>query len=417
MTSDHPYADQESANIRTNTFNGGAQAIALNLVNPFLGIDLVRLGANNFELSLVIALPPLAVITSTLLGAHWIARVKSPHRTAALLYAIARIFPLGLLVVNLLSPSPWQPVLMVILIGAMNIPIAVANLTWQAIISALFRPQSRNRAVTLRTVATSALGIVTLLGAALIVGQSPGVSGYPWIFGAAFLAGMVEVWWFLRLRGDPPVQTAPPHLLQAARRVWALRDFRRYTLASIPFYFGWQMAQPLFVRYQVSDAHATNAWIAIFSATNALCSTAMSPLWGRFGHRVGPRYALPLATSLLSLVPVVYALNLGLHGILLSNIVGGAFGAGVNMFLLLRLMEVAPEHDRIFAIGMANTLIATASVLGPFVSVVLVHYVPIPAIFWIPAGLRLVGAIAFFATVYVGIKPRHDAFDSPSLGR
>ncbi len=416
MASDEPYRVHEAENLRTNTFNGAAQAIALNLVNPFLGIDLVRLGATNFELSLVIALPPLAVTLSTLLGAQWVARVKSPHRTAAMLFAIARLFPLGLLLINLMPPSPWQPVLMVILIGAMNVPIAVANLTWQAIISALFRPATRTHAVTLRTVATSGLGIITLLGAALIVGQARHVGAYAWIFGAAFMAGMIEVWWFLRLKGDPPVQTAPPNFFGAARRVWAYRDFRRYTLASIPFYFGWQMAQPLFIRYQVSDAHATNAWIAVFAATNALCAALMSPLWGKFGHRVGARYALPLATSLLSMVPAIYALNLGLHGIFISNIVGGMFGAGVNMFLLLRLMEVAPASDRIFAIGMANTLIGTASVVGPLLSVVLVRYIPIPEVFWIPTGLRFAGAIAFFATVRLGVKGTTLAPDSASTG-
>jgi MFS family permease len=187
--------------------------------------------------------------------------------------------------------------------------------------------------------------------------------------------------------------------MSAARRVWASRDFRRYTLASIPFYFGWQMPQPLFVRYQVSYAHATTTWIAGFAATNALLAAVASPVWGRIGRRFSPRLALPLATGLLSAVPMIYAFNLGLHGILLSNIAGGLFGAGVNMFLLLRLMEVAPPQDRIFAIGMANTLISVASVVGPLVGVLLMHWIPIPTIFWIPTGLRLLGALSFLVTV------------------
>lgn len=393
------YTAYESANIRTNALNGAAQAVSLNLVNPFIGIDMVRLGATNFELSLVTALPPLAATLSTLAGARLVARQKSAHRAAALLYGVGRLFALGFLVANLFPGSRWAPLCMVILIGLMNVPIAVANLTWQALITALFTPPARNRAVTLRSVATSAAGILTLIVSGLVVGRSPGVSGYRWLFGLALAAGAVEVFWFLRLKGDPPVQTAPPHFLSAARRIWANREFRFYTLASIPFYFGWLMPQPLFIRYQVSYAHATTGWIAAFAATNALLAAVASPVWGRLGRKISVRFALPLATALISSVPMIYAFNLGLHGILLSNVAGGLFGAGVNMFLLLRLMEVAPPSDRIFAIGMANTLIGLASVVGPLVGVLLVRWIPIPIIFWIPTGLRFIGALSFLATV------------------
>ncbi len=401
---DNLYSEHEPANTRINALNGAAQAIALNLVNPFLGIDLIRLGSNNFELSLLTALPPLAVTVTTLLGARLVARTPSAHRAAAKLFFLARTFPLAFLIVNGMPHSPWQPMLMVILIGAMNIPIAVANLTWQAMITALFTPPARTRAVGLRNVATSIAGIITLLLAALVMQKNSGNVGYLYVFGAALVAGMVEVFWFLRLRGDPPVQTAPPQFGAALRRIWAYADFRRYALAGIPFYLGWLMAQPLFVRYQVSYAGATNAWIALFAATNALFSAITTPLWGRVGHRVGAQYALPLACALLSSVPMIYALNLGLHGILLSNVLGGAFGAGVNMFLLIRLMEVAPVDDRIFAIGLANTLIGTAGVAGPLLSVVLLHYLPIPGVFWIPTALRCFGAAAFLATIRPGIR-------------
>lgn len=396
---ENAYTEYESANIRTNALNGAAQAVSLNLVNPFIGIDMVRLGASNFELSLVTALPPLAATLSTLIGARLVARQRSAHRAGAFLYGVGRLFALGFLVVNLFPGSRWAPLCMVVLIGLMNVPIAVANLTWQALITALFTPLARNRAVTLRSVTTSAAGIVTLIVAGLLVGPKPGVSGYRWLFGAALVAGAVEVFWFLRLKGDPPVQTAPPHFLAAARRIWASREFRLYTLASIPFYFGWQMPQPLFIRYQITYAHATTGWIAAFAATNAFLAAIASPLWGRIGRRISPRFALPLATALLSTVPMIYAFNLGLHGLLLSNIAGGLFGAGVNMFLLLRLMEVAPPSDRIFAIGMANTLIGLASVVGPLVGVLLVHWIPIPAVFWIPTALRFIGALCFLATV------------------
>ena len=72
-------------------------------------------------------------------------------------------------------------------------------------------------------------------------------------------------------------------------------------------------------------------------------------------------------------------------------------GAGVNMMLLLRLMEVTPSGDRILGMGVANTLMGVAGLAGPLLGTALAVVVPIPAVFVIPFLLRLSGAGALYA--------------------
>jgi MFS family permease len=391
-------------NLRTNMWHGAAQNGAISLVNAYLGIDLIRLGGTDFEVGLLSSLPPLATMLSTLLGARWLSRVNNPRRTTLGVFLAARMVFVALAVVNLARGS-WSALMLVVLVGLMNVPQAIGNVSWQAIITGMFDERVRPRAFSTRAMAASLAGIVVPLLGGTVIRQMPGVSGYPVLYLAAFAIALVEVWLFSRLRGDPAIQTLPPHLLPAFRRLWADPRFRGYTLASLPFYLGWVMAWPLFLRYQVDYAHASNFWMALLPATNAACAAGASRVWGRFGEHLSPGVLLPLAILGLSFVPFVYALHPTLAGLLISNVIGGTMGAGVNLFLLLRLMQVTPSSDRIIGMALANTFIGTAGVVGPLLSTLLATVIPIPAVFWIPFGLRFVGGLTFLA-VYAGSRSR-----------
>lgn len=386
----------EPHNVRINALHGAAQNAAQSLVTPFLGIDLIRLGGTDLEIGLLNALPPLATTLSTLLGARWVGARRHARTLTTLLFMAARAAFLALAVVNLL-PHRWAALTLVAIIGLMNVPQAISLVSWQAIITGLLRPTIRGPAMATRTMLASLFGIVAVLLGGWWIARAPGVSGYPELDVAACLLAGLEIFLFTRLRGDPPVQTLPPHLLQASRRLWKRRRFRRHIIATLPFYLGWMMAWPLILRYQVDVAHANNLWIALYTATNALSAAVTSRWWGRIGTRIGPRLALPLSIFGLSFVPLVYWFHPGPPGILVAEMLGGGMGAGVNMMLLLRLMEVTPSGDRILGMGVANTLMGVAGLAGPLLGTALAVVVPIPAVFVIPFLLRLSGAGALYA--------------------
>ena len=389
-----PTDSDESYNLKVNAWHGAAQNGAISLVNSFIGIDLIRLGGSDFEVGLLSSLPPLASTLSTLVGARVMSRAKRPHRTTMLLFLAARMAFLGFAVINLVR-GPWAPALLVALVGLMNVPQAVANVTWQAWITGLFRDRTRPLAFSRRQMMVSLAGIAVPLMGGVVIATVHGVSGYPGLFITAFLVALVEVWLFSRLRGHPRLQPLPPNFLPAFRRLWADDRFRHYTLASLPFYLGWVMSWPLFLRYQVVVDHASNLWMAILPAANAAFSAVMARVWGRLGDRHPIGVLLPIAIMGLAFVPFVYALGPSLEALLISSFIGGSAGAGVNMFLLLRLMQVTPEGDRIIGMALANTLIGIASVVGPLLATLLATFIPMPGVFWIPFGLRFFGGLMF----------------------
>lgn len=389
-------AAEADRNIAVNALHGAVQATAINLFNPYLGIDLIRLGGDGLEVGLLSALPPLAATLSNLAGARWLAARRNPRLAGAAMFAAARLLLLGLALVSLGAgrTTAWRPALLVGLVGLLNLPAAIGTLSWQAMLTGLLPAARRSPALARRSMLASLAGVVTAIGGGLLARNWTGTDGYAWLFAAAAGVGLLEVAVFLRFRGNPPIQSLPSQILPAARRLWRDRAYRAYTLACLPFYLGWLMAWPLFLRFQVSVAHATNLWMGAFTAVNGLFAIAGNLFWSRAGQRVGARAALPVACMLLAGVPLMYVASPSLWGIVLNNVWGGLVGSGVNLLLLVRLMEVAPPEDRVVAMGVTNTVVGAVGVIGPLVGTGLVRLVPMPDVFWIPTALRFTGGVS-----------------------
>ncbi len=398
----------EPVNVRLNTLNGTLQSISLNLYNPFLGIDLIRLGGSGWEVGLLSALPPLGQTLSTIAGARWLGERRNPKQAGAALFAIARLLLLGLALIHLgaghagARSAQWRPLALVALIALSSLPAAVGNLSWQAVLTGLLRPSSRASALAARGVLASLAGVAVPLAAGWWARSSTGTGAYTWLYVLAAVVGVAEAAAFWAMRGNPPVATRRQPILPAARRLWTDPPYRAYTLCCLPFYLGWLMAWPLFTTYQVRVAGATNLWMAVFAAVNSLAAAAGSALWRRVGDRMGARLALPAACMLLAVIPLQYVGSPGLWGIIVNNVLGGFLGAGVNLYLLVRLMEVAPPEDRVVAMGVANTIIGAVGVAGPMLGMALVRVLPMPDIFWVPTALRLGGGLALLAAGIAG---------------
>lgn len=405
-----PAPVDEGWNVGVNTAHGAVQAIAINLYNPFIGINLLRMGGDNFEVGLISSLPPLAALISNLAGARWLARRADARRTTAFVFALARMLALGLALVDLLVPARhpawWWPALFVAVFGLLNLPASLGTLGWQALLPGLISGRRRGPALAQRLALAGLVGVtVSLLAGWLSRGQ-PGMSGYVAIFVLAAAFGVLEGATFLRFRGAPAVQTLPPNLLAGARRLWVDRTYRVFLLSCLPFYLGWLLAWPLFLKYNVSYNHADNLWIGAYTAVNALSGTAGNLLWARVARRIGVAPALALAAFLLAGTPACYLFAPSLWGVMVPQVVGG-LGSGFNLLLLLRMMEVAPEADRVVAMAVNNALLGAVGVFGPLVGISLLGPLGLPGVFWVPTLLRCVGgAILFVAAGAMGSSLR-----------
>lgn len=410
-------SDRESHNIlhnaRINIRHGILQSLAASIFQPFTGIFAINLGASNTQIALLSSLPALMSLVSMIPGALFLRRFSQKKRITAGLFLGNRVFMLFVALVPLFSRDA-RAAWLVVLIGLMNLPGAVANIAWQSLMGDMFLPSERGDVFARRNQWSTLVGFAPTILAGWLLDIIRFPIGYQIMFAGAFILALAEVAVFMRLHEDglPAVpDESPMAALPARRRIAAELDtilsshlYLRYNLCSFLFHFGWQMGWPLFTIYQVKYLGANNTWTAWFSVTSGIASFATYRWWGRYADRVGNMRGLVFATLGMAINPVFYAVSNKLWMIALFNLSMGFFVAGTVLLLFNSLLEVAPRAHRTRFIAYNNTLIQLSASTAPFIGNLFNDWLGIKGALLVTAGMRMVGTIAF--ALMVGALPR-----------
>lgn len=386
-------------NLRCLVLHGALGALALNAVQPFLGIFAIRLGASNLEIALLSALPAVVGVAVLPLGGRWLDRFRRRQPAAVALLVLARCSFLLLAAVPAaggLRPSA----LLVAAVTAMNVPATLAGLAWQALVADVIPPERRGQAMAERNRVMSLIGLASALGSGLLLDRMAFPGGYQLAFAAGCLLGLGEAWALARMLEAAPHRARPrgagtdsAPVLASLREPLADPPFRRFTWASMVFHLGWQMPWPLFTRYDVSVLGASNTWLSLFTIANTLPSVITYGLWARLADRRGTVPALFLAALGLATFPLCYALGPGLHGALAAKAWVGLFASGVQLLLFNAVLELAPGDRRAAYLACYNALTGAAAVAAPLLGAALLERAGFTPAFLVASALRLLGGL------------------------
>lgn len=414
-------------NESVNISHGIIQSLATSIFQPFLGIFAIRLGASNAQVALLSSLPALMSIISMIPGALFLRRFPMKKRITGLLFLANRVFMLLAALVPLFSRDS-RAAWLVVLVGFMNLPGAVANIAWQTLMGDIFPADRRGTVFALRNQWATLVSFAPTLiaGWALDVIRFP--VGYQVLFALAFVISLVEVLVFTRLRETQPEEQSipfapkddpsplPARMKGEWNRVRTTPAYIRYNACSLLFQFGWQMGWPLFTIYQVKYLGANNVWTAWFSVTSGIASFASYRWWGRYADRVGNMRGMVLATLGMAINPVFYVLSDRLWMIALFNLSMGFFVAGTVLLLFNSLLEIVPPADRTNYIAYNNTLIQMSATIAPFVGNWFGEWLGIKEALLVTAGVRALGSLAFAHMVGLWPFRRTGARPNRALG-
>lgn len=438
MVTDVGSASNDERRLRRNIFwnnlNGIFQILAGNMINPFIGILAIKLNATNMQIAMLSSLPAVASVVAAIPGARLIDRRARKKGITTLFFFLNRLFFLVIAAVPFFTPDRRAAAL-VAAVALMNLPGAVANTAYQALMGDIIPARRRGSAMAARNFWMGLAGNVTLLGTGVLLDRLPFPVGYQWMFTAAFALAMAEVWALAQL--DEPGQ-APPAALRATpgpgsadaeapfaassvtgdavggsvrvavgtpapfgarlraklAEIRDQHDFVSFALTSLIFQFGWQMAWPLFTKYQVSYLGANNWWTSLISFIGGITTMIFYPVWARWADRWGTHYMLGFAAAGLATVPVLYAVSHTLRAITLFNLWMGIFVAGVVLLLFNGLLEVTPEQNRTSYVAYYNTLTNISAIIAPVVGVAIMNRFNIWVAFYAAATVRFLGALA-----------------------
>lgn len=387
-------------NIKMNMVNGLAWTVGFNMVMPFVGIYAIKLGANDFEVSLLNSLPALMVVLGVIPVTIIINRLKDVHKFAYVLLYIARTFYFLLALVPFLHKS-FEPIVLVSLVGIMNLPAMAVGICWQTFMSDLIPPEYRSKVFADRNFWTTVLGTVVVLVTGWLLDRMAFPKSYQTIYTVAFIFGLIESYYFSKFHVIRVNNDIANHgcISYAFKDMLKSKKFILFNVSSFLFYFVWMMAWPIFTVYKVNSLHANNAWMSIFTIVSSLGSIISFYKWADIAEKKGNGYSVGLSAILISFIPLMWIKASNLYIGAIFDFLGGIAVGGYNMLLFNWLLELLPDNgDKMSYIGLFTLITQVAAFISPMFGMWLylkMGFVP----FMLLTGITRLLAGAFYVMV------------------
>jgi predicted MFS family arabinose efflux permease len=414
--------DPEQANYNHLVIDIVWFGLALAATTRFLSLYAIRLDATPAQLSLLAALPGVALLLSTGLSGWWrrrygdtIQAIRWPglmFRLVFLLPAFAPFFPLE-----------WQPIWLILAVSLTALPQGISG----AIFIVLMREAvSENRLARLTSSRTLALNIAVGAGAlafGLLLESLPFPVNYQVMFLIAFLFTLISQWHVLNIRVLYPDSALPPEPSEGARptvpgvgRIWQSRRFLAVAfvvLITHIAFFSIIMVTPLRL---VDELGASEGFIALFGLAELIAGAMIATQTDRIARRIGARMMIVLSMVGTALASTIIAGAVTLETTLLAAAISGAAwtAASIGVFILF-IERVPKETSTASAVGYQQ-VIAAGIFLGPMLGNALFDLrLSLIDILLVGAGLRLLAAVFTYYNVFDLAPP--SAYDHPGSFR
>ena len=370
-------------NVRVNAQHGAWQSLAQSLYGPFLGVLAIKLGASNLDVALMSALPAAVASVASMLGSVVLRPFPRKKAVACSLIAATRLFLLGIAAIPAVVRSDAQATALVVLVALMNVPGAIGNISWQALLADSIPYDLRGDAMAERSRLVTAVAFIPTILGGYVLDAVRFPLGYQLALVVAFVLAMVEVRTLAQMREpDPELETRVDqsefHPSRQARSEESYTPSaargrsREFSLCAMLFYFGWMMGQPLFTIYYVRVLGVGNLWIGIFSIVSAVVQYSAFPMWSRFAARHGNTMALAIATMGMALTPLMIGVSPWPWLIAVFSASMGFFTSGTTLLMLNTLLEMAPSENRTSHIAFHNGVVNFTAFVGPLMGKVVV---------------------------------------------
>jgi MFS family permease len=382
-------------NEKISIYHGMVSTIAINLAGNFYPIFAISiLGATNFQVGLISSLPPLIALLMTIPAAILLNRLESQKKTVAMSVLGARLLFLLLIAVVYIA-SPYQAWAFLIIIALMNVPATISNIGWQTLISGMIKDERRGTFFSDRNRLLTIAGMTSTLVIGIIMkNQTTNASAYQWLFFAALLFGLGEV--FFLMKHKEKVQYSSNS--KKASMNWSIfkdHGYKWFLIAALCFNFTWQMSWGIFNIYHVRIAEATILWISIFSVACQLVQIFTFPLWKKWAEEKSNTLMLVWAALGMALVPFLTVLSTNLFYLTCVQALSGFFISGVVLLLFNLLLEQSPQETRTYCITTYNVLLSFVAFIAPQIGILLLEGLGIQKSMELNSIMRIGSAFVF----------------------
>ena len=380
-------------------------AIGIGLANaasPFLPVFLARLGASNFQIGLLTAMPAATGLVLAILVGNFLQK----QRNIVPWFSFARLLVVSAYAATGLAPFVVPDKLLIqtiLLIWAVaTLPQTAVAVGFSVVMNAVAGPAYRYDLMSRRW---SILGLVTALTVAL-AGQVLERIGFPLNYQVVFLTlslgGLISYIFSSRIEiPDTPPMPAPTGLSfsQRVHDYFALvrshPDFVNFSIKRFVYLTGSTLAIPLFPLYYVREINASDAAIGLINTAQTIVLLFGYYFWTRQNRKRGSHFVLLATTLGMSLYPALVALTHQVNLVILLSGLAGVFQAGIDLVFFDELMKTVPVEYSATFVSLAQSLQYTSSVLSPLIGAWLASQIGLSGALIVSTLIRFTGFLLF----------------------
>jgi MFS family permease len=389
---------------RKNFLNVQIDAIGVGLASaasPFLPVFLARLGATNFQVSLLTTMPGIAGF----LLAIPLGRLLQRQRKIVPWFSGARLVVLSSFAITGLVTFFFPPKILITVIllvwAVATIPQTIVSITFSVVMNAVAGPTGRYDLMTRRW---STLGFTTTI-TVFLIGILLDYAGFPINYQIMFISlsigGLISYYFSSHITLDdhqPPVDiSSPPSSTTNEYFKLVVNDkpFMSFILRRFVYLTGVSLAAPLFPIYFVREIHASDSWIAMITVSQSAVMILGYFFWSRQSRSRGSRMTLLWTTCGLSLYPILTSITHFPGIIAIYAGVAGIFQAGLDLVFFDELMKkIPPEYSATF-VSFAQSIQYISAIASPLLGSFLADTIGISAALVISGVIRFIGFALF----------------------
>jgi len=355
-----------------------AEAMVVFTSGTFLTAMAIHMGASNFQLGVLAALPTFTTIFQ-LFSIWLVQKFKNRKAITAFCNFMARVPLIAIGVLPFLFTAGTSIEILIVMLFFQHIFGDIAGASWNAWmkdmipgskLGSFFSHRSR-MAQTLNVT----LSLATALGLDYIKKRYPSseIMIYHLLFLTGGMLGMVSVILLLRTP-EPQASRIDGNLLSLFSRPLKNKNFRNLLIFNSFWAFALNLATPFFAVFMMKTMGLPVAYIIGLGIISQLSSIISIKIWGRYSDRFSNKNIVAFCAPLYiaCILAFTFAATPGnisamLTLLVIIHIISGLSTAGINLALSNIGIKLAPSNEAIAYITAKNMLVALFSTLAPVV--------------------------------------------------
>ncbi|MBQ3063003.1 MAG: MFS transporter [Clostridia bacterium] len=394
-------------------------SVLLQLTNPFYQLFATAMGADDVAVGLISSLPSFCALFVLLPASLYIDRIKDKKKFLMTVISICGIaLPVIAMSPFLGDRGYW---FFIIGISLWNIPYIMYTVSWQIYFNDLYPPSKRAVPYARRQMMTYAVPVVTIMLGGIILSYickttEQKILAYQVFFFLAFLASVAQRKMIAKteypeelnkdLGGSFSIKTLVSDFGTAIKNLKKYPQFCIFLILLFIFYFGWQMAWPMFFLYLVNGIGLNEFMKSSLDVISYLAQTMTSTWWGKRIEKRGAKESTIYGLLASATVPAWIVMTDNFFVLVINYIFSGATGPGFQLGLFNDMLDNLPDENRSLYIGVYNMVMQISNFIAPLCGVALYTRIGIRNTMIMSSCMRFFAACLFAVRYFVGRKKK-----------